>query len=397
MGLQQNWPTTGAWPNFNNWPPLALPPLASYFGPVAGRSCMAHTNITSAATPYAVRVFDYARENISAPAVVWPNFAGDVLTGGIMSLNWACIEYPVGNFTRITFASGSSTGSASAVTPLLQSDTVTLATPIPIGAKFFVWFSWQNSVGLQFTVNSTGLTQYLPGGDAIRQSATDYSMGQNGPFVDQGIGVGMWPAAILGNTTRRTYAVLGDSRNCTGAGIADAKGEQGQLGRSLGQTYGHVNTSMAGETGASYLAAHTNRILVANFASDIIWAYDINDVTAGLSAASINATDASVAALFPTKNFVYCTMPPRTGSTDNWATTGNQIPPGGGYVDATRVAVNTVHRSKPRVLDIAAVLEAGLNNGLWRVNGLPFAYTGDGTHETLAGDDLLLPALALPP
>lgn len=372
---------------------LAVAPVAPYLGPVGGRTFL-HTNTGAPGSPYMCRIFDFARDNISAIVVDFPNFASDTLTGGTLTVNAASVEYPAGTFTQLKFA-GATAGTAGPGVALLTSDSVTLTTPIPKGAKFFIRWSWQNNVGIPFGLDASGNTQYIPGGDAIIQTATNMTM--NGTMTDAGTGLSMWPAAIRAMTTRRTLAIVGDSRNVTGAGIADAKGEQGEIGRSLGQLYGHVNVALAGEAAASFLANHTNRALVANYATDIIYSYGINDVTIGTAAATMIATDASIAALFPGKNFVYCTMPPRTNSSDNWTTLAGQSSPGGSYVDAIRGAVNASRRGRARFLEIADPLEPFRDAGKWQVDGTPFKYTLDGTHESLAGNDLLLSLLALPP
>ena len=75
------------------------------------------------------------------------------------------------------------------------------------------------------------------------------------------------------------------------------------------------------------------------------------------------------------------TIPPKTTSTDSWATVENQTPTSSNNV---RVQVNDWIRTKPAPLtnyfDVADALESARNSGKWKAN-----YTNDGTHPIAVG------------
>lgn len=77
------------------------------------------------------------------------------------------------------------------------------------------------------------------------------------------------------------------------------------------------------------------------------------------------------------------TIPPRTTSTDSWATVGNQTVLGSEYV---RVAYNEFVRSLPAPLsgyiEVADTLETSRNSGKWKVNGIANGPTSDGVHPS---------------
>lgn len=327
------------------------------------------------------RTTHWARANITSLQLVIPNFyvspgSGEVASGADASTT-ATIEYPAATFTRVTF-SGSNTGTV----PnggLLASDAT--AVTIPYGAQFFVRIWWSGSGGLVFW-GTTAASMVSTDGFAFGNTTPDLT---GGGTVSANTTTGFFPAAIIGQTTRPTLFLAGDSRVQGTQSAADSYGDVGQFARSVGPSLAYINAGISGETGANALIHYTNRLALSAYTSHILVNYGINDITGGASAATLAGTINSFIALFPvTKEVWPATLPPVSTSTDSWATTGNQTTEAH---NAARVTYNTSLRTGGTIVgsrgyvEIANSVESALNSGLWAAPG----YTPDGTHETQLG------------
>lgn len=367
--------------------------VASGLAPVATRSRVA-SSAALGTTAYMCRIATYSRDTLAAVQVAWPNWrvvntnGGETGCGGVITIK-ASIEYPAGTFTQIKFA-GSATGTIPNATTLL-SDAAVVA--IPIGAKFWIRWSWVSTVNLPVITGINYKDTFA--GDAFQATATDLTM--SGTVTDDAGSNAMRPVAILGTTTRKTLALLGDSR-VAGQGdsvVNDYYGDMGELERPFGPAFAYLNLASFGESSSGFLASNTLRRALANYCTTIISEYGVNDTGTGVSAATVQTNQASIAALFPGKPVWLCTLPPT--STGAWTAVDLSDQTVGTF-DAARVTYNTWVRTSPAgfagFFDCAAVGESSLNSGKWKANGVALAYTVDGVHES--GKTNLLSALAFP-
>ena len=324
-----------------------------------------------------VRYASFARDNMSMFKVAWANWYGNEQTPGGANVTTitASIEYPAGTFTQMKFG-GNATGTAPAGTTLL-SDNITVA--IPNGAQFWV---------RHFITNSFSL-QYLPGypnnalGDATTQGGTDQTMGGT---VLNTANILIPTLAIIGMTSKRAVAVIGDSRQAgTGDDYQAANGSWGEMPTGLNQ-YAWIDLGLPSDQSAQYLStAGPLRAQLIGYCSDVVNAYGTNDLfVAAKTAAQLKTSQTAIAALYPTKKLWLTTIDPETSSTDSWATLGNQTVFGN---EAARVTYNTDVRggNVPGYLgyfDAAAVSESALNSGKWKVDGTANKYTVDGIHQS---------------
>ena len=148
----------------------------------------------------------------------------------------------------------------------------------------------------------------------------------------------------------------------------------------------YTNVGCESDTIQQFVASHTLRAALAADHQYVHFQYGINDITAGRTAATIEGQLTTAYGYFPTWKVSQSTIPPKTSSSDSWATATNQT------VDSfngTRTALNDWIRTKPSPLwqyfEVADVMETARNSGIWKNVGdgsATAAMTGDGTHET---------------
>ena len=379
---------TNAPPAFSALASLSrLAPVAPYTGFLATGTGIAGACNTSNFQMMS-RSPHFARDAIKSLAVILPGWYGinpatatnTEHTIGANTGYTASIEYPSGTFKQITFA-GSASGTVTDGGQL-TSDQTTIA--IPRGALFWIRVFYQNTAGIIFS-SSTGGPNVENGG-ILRFGAsgvTDQTMG--GTITSSTSTSIFTPLAIIGTTTQRSFALIGTSRNW---GYLDSKqgsnADVGNLARSIGKFAGYANLGVGGDRFDYFIASHTNRVAIAQYASDAIIEHGINDLTAGRALASILADQQTLRGYLPSSMKVNCvTVEPVSTSSDSWATTTNQTINSN---NPTRVLFNNAQRALPAgfatCLDIADVVESGRDSGKWTLQyGTP---TTDGTHETLA-------------
>ena len=365
--------------------PQVLPEadVLSYFAPFAGtlrfiatRTSAAGGNSTGT-TSLMSRFGTFARDNITSLKLAWSNWINNGTNPGmaanVMSIA-ASIEYPAGTFTQVTFSSAT-TGVAPALTTL-YSDTIPVV--IPNGAQFWVR-TWQTgTLGVVFSVTTPDRTGL---GEASSFPGSNQTM--SGSVTDNANQICM-PCAIIGTSAKPAAFIIGDSRQAgNGDSFSSASGGFGQMGYGL-NNYAWSVIGVAGQTAAQYLSvAGALQADLAQWATDIVCPYGINDITAGTSAATLQTTQGSIRALYPTKKFHVTTLDCVSTSTDAWATLVNQTTEAH---NAARVTYNTAVRLNSLgfdpAFDCAAVSESSLNSGLWQVDGTANKYTVDGTHPS---------------
>ena len=329
--------------------------------------------------------------------LVWVNWAAGV--NEIAGLNpitvTASVEYPAGTFTRVTFA-GQAAGVIAADGHLV-SDDITLATTIPVGAKF--WTRTHVSVAsgqkwpLQYTIRSAGWTD--------RQEAADFGTGvdrtMGGTITDAtptATRRGFGPVAILGTAfdgtpVSRAFASIGDSLLMeAGDGAVDASGSGGWNGRALTGRYPHVNFAISGTQAASNLAANFVRrraVLAVCGVTDVLCSYANNDIAAGRTLAQLQGYLADIWGWLAADGYRVhqTTSPPRTTGTFLTAAGQTLSTAGGAYVGGTaslRHAFNAWVRSVPAPLagcvDISTAVD--VDGGNVRVDGGGLWISGNG-------------------
>lgn len=303
----------------------------------------------------------------------------------------ASIEYPAGTFTQVLF-SGSASGSVQDLTTLL-SDLVTVS--IPDGDQFWVRLYWTSTTGV--LINPQDVSGAGTIGDGLEMGVsgiTDKTLSGTVTAADNGCP----PVAIIGMTTKPTAIIVGDSISWgEGDLTGDTTGTFGIVARSIGPQVAFSNFAQRGDDTAAFLASSTLRRALFPYASHLISQYGNNDIYVfARSAATLLANLATIRGymtdLGPEKRAYQVTITPRSTSTDNWATTGNQTPHAS---DGTRVVVNTAIRALPYYYEAAGQIEDVLNNGKWKVTGSAFGYTADGIHPNTAGYGLVRDSGAL--
>jgi lysophospholipase L1-like esterase len=335
----------------------------------------------------------WARDTITALQIVLPGWwVSNVATAtnteqgiGSDTTYTASVEYPAGTFTQVTF-----TGSTSGIAPdggELVSDMVSVS--IPKGQRFWVRLFVQNATRIVFTgggldVENGAQLAYAPSG-LSDQTMSGTINNSGAPTISNGNII--TPLAIIATTTMDSLAVIEDSR---GQGVGDSyvgiSGDRGNLGRSVGAFAPYINLGISSERLMWAITTATKRIsLATRYASRVIVAMGINDITAGRTNAQIAADEQTLRGLIPMSIPVHiCTIEPNTTSTDSWATTANQTP---FAQDAVRVSVNNRRRNGvanfASTLDLADGVESGRDSGKWDTQyGAP---TADGLHANRQG------------
>lgn len=247
---------------------------------------------------------------------------------------------------------------------------VLFSDPIPFdavaGTQFFVRTNMQTAgSNLLVPVGFSPQGGTGPGGLNNGEGVSTQAAVVNGAISTATVGAQTYPGpvAILGYFPGAvpTAAILGDSIM---AGVGDegfGRNDGGYLVRAVsGQTgikyifpttppIPFIRLARSGETLASFLtnasgSAFGNptfsavRSTVANLASTILFEYGTNDLGASLATIKTNYVLAANSFLRRGKNFVACTLLPKTTSTDAWMTATNQTVTA---VEADRVAFNT--------------------------------------------------------
>lgn len=288
------------------------------------------------------------------------------------------IEYPVGTLTQVTF-----NGLAQGEIPIggtIVSDVVKLPSALARGVPFYTR-TWQNAAGgmlFNATMGSNALTSASnASGEFMTYGVTTADLTMSASVPNNGLSAYSLygPQAIIGTTTRPTFALCGDSRTQgsrsggNGEYLPNQFGATGYVERAIGKKYGVMPLGLGSETAAQ--AAGSNYVARANFlqyCSSVICEYGINDVNASTPAATILASLATFAGKFSGKPVYVCTMEPISTSTDSWATTANQTTHAN---NAIRTAVNNSIRSGLAApfsgyVEIADVFESTRDSGLWK-------------------------------
>lgn len=295
-----------------------------YLGMVATRGNVASGQNTG--LHYAnTRSWHIAMDNISSIGVVFGNWRNsiEVITGIGSATYTASIEYPANNLTQVTWSGAGSVVFASG--QQLLSDMITLSTPIPKGAMFWIRNFQVQPTGILFA--SAGPV-WTPSGDALEYSATviaDQTLNPSHTYVNGSGGAPQFPYAIVGMTKLPAVLLIGDSRaQGDGTDTPTSTGALGELARSIDPSFAYSNAGASGDAAFSFVSGvpgtngqNLNRIALGNYATHVLFNYGINDVGSGnnFTLAQVQANIRAAWALFPTKKVMHITIPPNTGST----------------------------------------------------------------------------------
>lgn len=360
-----------------------LPVNRPYLGLVGTRSGLHHDSSLGTST-YNARCGSYSRSWITNIQVAFWNGGhnGTAETaGGATATYNASIEFPVGTFTQLLFK-GSNAGTV-ASGGIIYSDLMPVR-PIPPGSLFYV--RYRQSGGSTFWCSTVSNTPYQITGEGISATTTDLTM--SGTITDDSGGTLVArPLAILGYTTRPSFAMLGDSILAgTGESGAGTFGDIGAVAHTAGLSYAYTDLATPSEAASAYLSGNTARLAIAKHASHIICNYGINDLINGRTTAQIQADLQTIASQLAPRPFYACTLLPYT--TGAWTATNGSDQTDAGQ--ATNIAtMNTWIRGMPGhqtgILDIRTPIINPNDANKWNAPG----YTTDGIHPTSTANGLM--------
>lgn len=328
--------------------------------------------------------YHHARDNIytlKAAFANWYVLSGvEAGIGGPATVR-ATVEYPLGTILGRFLFGGQTTGTVQDLQTAF-SDELVLSATIPEGAKFFINVYYTNAAGIPFVyTDSIGADQ--AGGDLALYGASGIAdvTGSGGNFANSQPGVGYYPVLILANTSKRAYAISGDSKaSGKGDDVSDGTGFGGGLERSIGTRCPFINIANAGAGANTFTGPGSNlRRQLLGFVDGVVYDAGINDVTGGTVAPTIVDYWVKARESVPNHDFYLCTQSP--------STTGTFTSPAGQTVtgnEAIRVAVNDMAKSPAQsiftaVFDVGAVNESAPGSGKWASNR-----TADGIHPNQA-------------
>jgi hypothetical protein len=299
----------------------------------------------------------------------------------------AAIEYPAGTIVPCLF-SGSST-----VTISNAGDAITdwCGPAIPLGATFWVRSLQTNPSGTIFTQGASYHFSATADGCMFGSGTPTDNVYSGTIFSGACVGTyASFPTAIIGNTARPSVCIVGDSRAFGYYdSITGASADVGEVPRIIGPFYAYSNFSVPSVTAANVLTHFTNRLRIMAYCSHAIDALGINDLTTGATASALATSRTSLAALFAIPT-IGTTLPPKTSSTDGWATISNQT------IVYDTAAFNALVRAgisgEMSIFDVAFALDP-LGLSKWPVSVIPGSTSGsagyatsDGLHESPAAN-----------
>lgn len=289
--------------------------------------------------------------------------------------------------TSLTMA-GTPYGTTLTVDTAGNAETVTVRAITGTGAPYKVWLT-------------APLTKAHTSGVAISSTYTFAS--------------GFGPTAVVadriapGSVRKKTVYTAGDSIVAgTGDLVLPSGSGAGYAARALLGTVPLVNTSRAGESVQQFVtvAIGRRRKLFLSMADWMLYQYGVNDIYGSRTLAQFEADCKTVWNWAKTRGLkvAACTLTPRTTSSDEWLTVGNQtvtLPSGANLV---RQAYNANLRSgvySPLVdvvFDPAALVEANstgvvtAGGDYWKADASG-PYTVDGVHPSYPGHVLMATAI----
>jgi lysophospholipase L1-like esterase len=352
---------------------------------------------TSGSTSYfqmMSRTVHVAQDDLKSIQLVYANwYAGDQTLPGAAATITAAIEDVTGIVAQVTFG-GSVSGSVG-IRRTLVSDPVSVR--LPRGTQFWVRTYQQNTWGVVYA--SYQQNQLLGEGSIITASGGADTTMTAGAITTNGVGTGniYAPVAIIGQTSRPSVLIIGDSRvhgDTTTFPIPSTDtSDSGMIAPCLYPSMAYITCGSSGDSASNTAGINGVRRRELNvYASHVICEMGVNDITTTASTvAGAIASLQTIQASMPDKPFYVTTLPPRCTSTDNFATLANQVQD---PRNPNIIAFNDLIRSSfasygfTGYFDYADLYMSARDSGLWIVNGTANAWTTDGTHPNWAGYQL---------
>lgn len=374
-------------------------PLPPYTGPVATAAGIPNTLSSTASSSAMTRKAHFSRDAITSLQLMYPNWYVDIASGstklgaevgaGNSILVDAWIEYPTSTYTQVKFSGGNTATIAS----LSQTLSDALSIAIPDNTQFYTWTYVRPTGGNNYPYNgnstTTGSPLYTSGGEACNRATSSVPTTPGAITDNQSGKQGYWPAAILGTTTKHTYALMGDSI-CQGQlEVADASFDLGVLARSVGTSRGYINLGVGGDTMSSVITSSTNRTALMNYCSVVLDEHGINSIlsqnaTRGAGALAYNKRFAT---RWNGKRFRFSTLCPKSTSSNSFINAAGQTVLSA--QNTARELINTDRRANTlgiNYFETAYPVEDSPGNGKWKSDGsTTFLYTPDGTHPSQYG------------
>ena len=361
---------------------LGIDQVTPYLGLVATR-CRVPIAYTTSFKEINARTVHIARDAITAIRLAfgsWYQVAGGTTEQGSSATStlYASVEYPIGSTPqRIKWSDANSLSAADKT--FTVSDELTLSTAIPRGAKFIVRQFLSNPNGIVFgsymsASAGDGATFYAGTGNTDQTLNASASLSSGGGNI-------LFPLAILGVTSRRSVAYVGDSLFAGSAeptGVSTVGFDVGVGERLFAPEFAGVNIAQGGSVASGFYGANAalRRNLLA-YVTDVVANFGVNDL-AGLTAAQLEANLTTLSATVkaasgPAKRYWHTTTTPVPSATsDNWMTLSGQT------VDATanprRIIFNSDLRNGcvPGVdgfIEVADGVEPYRDSGQYTVTG----------------------------
>lgn len=376
-------------------------PMQTYLGQV-GTGSHIPNNITTNFKSGNGQTFHVARDDMTQLQVAYANWyqnnaVHEAGSGGTLTVT-ASIQYPIaanpdnGTWQQFKWSAVANTGAIADGETSPLSDVLKLIKKIPRGAGYLMRWHAEATVQIpywQFTASNSSAYNQVAEGNATPAFYADKTLG--GTIAAGSTANNLYPVLMVAPTSRPSlYLAPGDSRVHGIGDTFDATGHTGELARSLGEHFAYCNLGCPSETLQAWLANSTRRQALLRYFSHMLGNMSINDIAAGRTTAQLAADIASAAAIGKAagKKVVWATICPSSSGT--YTTVAGQTV---SAANAQRTGVNDLLRVRQiagvdQVIDIASVIESGLNSGLWAVehdgtNGV--ALTGDGIHANYLG------------
>jgi len=283
------------------------------------------------------------------------------------------IEYPIGDFTQVTWDGQPQITVASGST--VESDALPIT--IPKGAQFF-----ERTVHLGGSIPRMALPNYpaslgLPDGNSVGDFGDNGDISASSTTMTSFGAIGIRGTVHAANA--RGVLLLGDSiifglDDMTGVG---AKGGSGYMARAIDPQFAWAKIAVSGQQAAEFanLIGFTQlrTIIQALGVTDAWMAYGLNDLnTASAAPETIIASCQTIAdglRACGVQRVHQSTIGPSAESTDDWATVENQTPATSGNLEAIP-EVNALIRSRPAYLDgtifdVADIAMSAHDSGVW--------------------------------
>jgi hypothetical protein len=326
----------------------------------------------------------------------------------------AALEYPSGTLTPLTFA-GSASKMIQASDLAMETDELTLPTPIPAGAQFWIRTYVSVAAGGKWV---QGYAIRTANGEAADfSSGVDKTLG--GPITNATASAtrrGYGPAAVKatafsGTPVSKAFAAVGDSIIMGSTdGNFDSHGNTGYFPRACGGLYPVINLGIAGTAAQSNKAANLTRrldLMGRIGITHVFGNWAVNDIKGGRTAAQLRSDVESIAGSLKGGisgvKVIWASCTPQTTSTDGWKTTANQTiqaTPAGAFTGGAssqrslyNAALRAGFTNVDHVFDAADAVETGRDSGIWRAGEASTHLTNSGASTDVAATDGLHPSV----